>query len=322
MSRLFYISKHANSTIMPMNAPSSLRIPSAHLYQPSVDVSPFVRGFITRDTRGCRLEGEQLLNRFPASAHCVMTWFLEGEAELLVDTGGQQGQVMSGCVVSGCQTQPVVSRNRGDTWAFMAMFYPDAFQSLFGVDLASLQNRFVPAHALLPARGRELVEAVFAAPSHAARQALVEACITEHARQHKLPAWLRIRRMGSRITLGMAASLLGIGPRQLQRLALREAGANLQTLNRLRRGERSFLTAQRRYFSGQPLDWADHALECDYADQSHMARDCKAQTGRTPAQLARDAACEEADWIYRLEFSDAFTDEFKNGDNPPPTRSA
>jgi hypothetical protein len=53
-----------------------------------------------------------------------------------------------------------------------------------------------------------------------------------------------------------------------------------------------------------------------------MARDCKAQTGRTPSQLARDAACEEADWIYRLEFSDAFTDEFKSGDDPPPTRSA
>jgi AraC-like DNA-binding protein len=301
-----------------MNAPSSLRSPSARLYQPSVDVSPFVRGFILRDTRGCALQGEQLLNRFPASAHCVMTWFLEGEAELLPDAGGQQGQVLSGCVVSGCQTRPVVSRNRGDTHAFMAMFYPDAFQALFGIDLAPLQNRFVPAHALLPERGRELVDAVFAAPSHALRQALVERCIAEHAQHRTLPAWVRVRRMGSRITLGMAASLLGIGPRQLQRLALREIGTNLQTLNRLRRGERSFLTAQRRYLDGQPLDWAEHALDCDYADQSHMARECKAQTGRTPAQLARDVVHEEADWVYRLEFAD----EFANEDDPPPIRSA
>jgi AraC-like DNA-binding protein len=305
-----------------MNAPSSLRSPVARLYQPSVEVSPFVRGFILRDTRGCALQGEQLLNRFPASAHCVLTWFLEGEAELLSDAGGQQGQVMSGCVVSGCQTQPVVSRNRGDTYGFMAMFYPDAFQSLFGIDLAPLQNRFVPAHELLPTRGRELVDAVFAAVSNAARQALVEGCITEHAQHHKLPAWLRIRRMGSRITLGMAAAMLGIGPRQLQRLALREAGANLQTLNRLRRGERSFLTAQRRHLAGQPHDWADHALECDYADQSHLSRDCKAQTGRTPAQLARDVVREEADWVYRLEFSDEYADDFASEDELPPTRSA
>jgi AraC-like DNA-binding protein len=305
-----------------MNAPSSLRSPIARLYQPSVEVSPFVRGFILRDTRGCALEGDQLLNRFPASAHCVLTWFLEGEAELLSDSGNQQGQVMSGCVLSGCQTQPVVSRNRGDTHGFMAMFYPDAFQSLFGVDLAPLQDRFVPAHEVLPARGRELVAAVFAAASNAARQALIEGCIAEHARHHKLPAWLRIRRMGGRIALGMASSMLGIGPRQLQRLALREAGANLQTLNRLRRGERSYLTAQRRHLAGQPHDWARHALECDYADQSHLARDCKAQTGRTPAQLARDVVREEADWVYRLEFADEFIDEVDHEDDPPPARSA
>jgi AraC-like DNA-binding protein len=305
---------------MAMNAPSSLRSPVARLYQPSVEASPFVRGFILRDTRRCALQGEQLLNRFPASAHCVLTWFLEGEAELLSDAGGQQGQVISGCVVSGCQTHPVVSRNRGDTHGFMAMFYPDAFQALFGVDLAPLQDRFLPAHDVLPARGRQLVDAVFAAASSAERQALVEDCIKEHARHHKLPAWLRIRRMGSRITLGMASSMLGIGPRQLQRLALRELGTNLQTLNRLRRGERSFLAAQRRHFAGRPHDWAEHALECDYADQSHMARECKAQTGRTPAQLARDVVCEEADWVYRLEFADEFTDD--DNDHPPPARSA
>jgi AraC-like DNA-binding protein len=301
-----------------MNAPSSLRLPTARLYQPSVEVSPFVRGFIMRDTRGCALQGDRLLNRFPASAHCVMTWFLEGEAELLSDAGSQQGQLISGCVVSGCQTHPVVSRNRGDTHAFMAMFYPDAFQSLFDVDLAPLQDRFVPARDLLPARGQELVDAVFAAAAGAARQALVEACVREHAQHHKLPAWLRIRRMGSRITLGMASSMLGIGPRQLQRLALRELGTNLQTLNRLRRGERSFLTAQRRHLAGQPHDWAEHALDCDYADQSHLTRDCKAQTGRTPAQLARDVVCEEADWVYRLAFSDEFADD----DDFPPARSA
>jgi len=297
-----------------MNAPSSLRSPTARLYQPRVEVSPFVRAFLVRDTRACALQGDGLLNRFPASAHCVLTWLLEGEAELLSNAGGQQGLVLSGCMASGCQTQPFVSRNLGDTHGFMAMFYPDAFQALFGVDLARLQNSFVPAHELLPARGRALVDAVSAAATHAERQALVERYIMEHAQHHTLPAWLRIRRMGSRITLGMASRMLGIGPRQLQRLALREAGANLQTLNRLRRGERSFLTAQRRWLAGQPVDWAGHALDCDYADQSHMARECKAQTGRTPARLARDVVCEEADWVYRLDFAD--------DDDAPPSRPA
>jgi AraC-like DNA-binding protein len=309
MSCLFYIGKNNNSRITVMNAPSSLRSPITRLYQPRVEVSPFVRAFITRDTRGCALDGDQLLNRFPASPHCLLIWFLDGEVELLHDAGGQAGTLISGCVASGCHTQPAVSRSRGEVRTFMAMFYPDAFHALFGVDLAPLQNRSLPARAILPPCALPLVAEVEAAQCDAARQAAVERFVMEHARHHRLPAWLRIRR----ITLGMASSMLGIGPRQLQRLALREAGANLQTLMRLRRGERSFLRAQRMVGKGEPLALADHALACDYADQSHMARECKAQTGRTPAQLARDVLVEEADWIYRLEFSD--------DEDAPPTRS-
>jgi hypothetical protein len=49
-----------------------------------------------------------------------------------------------------------------------------------------------------------------------------------------------------------------------------------------------------------------------------MARECKAQTGRTPAQLVRDVMHEEADWVYRLEFANEFTEE----EDPPSARSA
>jgi AraC-like DNA-binding protein len=186
----------------------------------------------------------------------------------------------------------------------MAVFYPDAFHALFGVDLGPLQNRCLPAREVLPPSARTLVDAVFAAQSHSERQSIVEQHVIDHGRQHALSAWLRIRRMGSSISLGVASRMLGIGPRQLQRLAVRETGVNLQTLVRLKRGERSFLGAQRRHVAGLPPAWAEHALACDYADQSHMARECKAQTGRSPAQLVRDVWHEEADWIYRLDFPD------------------
>jgi len=280
------------------------RTPIARLHQPRTDVSPFVRAFIVRDTRGSLLAGDDLLNRFPASLHCVLTWFLEGEADMVHSAGQQAGMRLSGCVVSGCHTQPVTSRSRGDVHAFMVMFHPDAFHALFGTDLAPLQNRFVDVKDVLPAHGLALVDAVFAARSDAARQALVERFVLEHATVRPLSAWLRIRRMSQHVTLGLASRMLGIGPRQLQRLALREVGANLQTLVRLRRGERSFLQAQRRVVRNAPLNLADHALANDYADQSHLARECKAQTGRTPLQLLRDVQREEADWVYRLEFAD------------------
>ncbi|QNA89721.1 AraC family transcriptional regulator [Massilia sp. Dwa41.01b] len=129
-----------------------------------------------------------------------------------------------------------------------------------------------------------------------------------------------MRRLGGRLTLALASKLLGVGPRQLQRVALRQAGASLQTTLRLWRGQRSFLLAQRAYFAGRKVDMADHALANDYADQSHMVRDCKAQTGRTPMQLARDVALEEADWIYRLELPLMKTHLTTRLTTPPTTR--
>lgn len=284
------------------------RPPLTRLYPPGFAVSAFMRGFVMRDTRGAMLAGDALLNRFPANGYCTLTWVLQGEAVLLSDGGGQQGLRVAGCMVSGCQTQPYVSRSRGDIHGFFAMFYPDAFHALFGVDLAGLQDRFLDAGDVLPPHGRALVDAVFAAGSDAARQAIVERFVLDGMAARPLPVWLRLRRLGQRVTLGMASAVLDIGPRQLQRLALREAGASLQTLLKLRRGERTFFRAQRRLVHGtdaaQSVSWAEHALDNDYADQSHMVRDCKAQTGRTPSQLFRDVQRQEADWIYRLEFGE------------------
>jgi AraC-like DNA-binding protein len=288
--------------------------PTTRIDLPIAAAASFVRAFITRDSRHCDLRGDQELNRFPASSYCVITWFLDGSVDLVSCAGQQHHTRLARCAVSGCQTQPFTSRNRGEVRGFIAMFYPDAFHALFGIDLASLKNRFADARQILPPHGLELVEAVFQARSDSERRQLVERFILRHTQSVTIPAWTRMRRMGNRMTLKMASAILGIGPRQLQRVALREAGLNLQTLARLLRGERSYLSAQRLHLSGKQLDWADHAIASDFADQSHMARECKAQTGRTPAQLARDVQCEEADWIYRLEFP---TDE-----DCPTTRSA
>jgi len=296
-----------------MENPPSLPHPVTRMVVPSSATSALLRAVIMRDTRGCELEGDRLLNRFPASSHCVITWFLEGNVELLSCGGKAQRTLLPRCVISGCQTAPFMSRNCGDVHALMAVFYPDAFHALFGIDLASLRNRFVDAREILPPDGLALVDAVLGTPDFAEQRQLIERFVQERAHAIDVPLWSRIRRAGNKATLAMASSALGIGPRQLQRLALRRAGANLQTLVRLWRGERSFLRALRQHNAGAQLAWADHAAACDYADQSHMARECKAQTGRTPAQLARDVQNEEADWIYRLEFP--------YDEDPPPSRS-
>ena len=297
-----------------MDDASRPRQPLTRLLLPDAGAAPFLRACIARDARGCALEGPALLNRFPANAHCSIAWFLEGRVDLLSAGGREQCTPLARCVVGGCQSTPFTSRNQGEVHGFIAMFYPDAFHALFGIDLAQLHNRFVDARTVLPPHGLALVEAVFAASSDDERRLCIEEWTLRHAPAAALPAWTRLRRSGNRLTLRAASAILGLAPRQLQRAALREAGANLQTTLRLWRGERSFLRAQRQYLAGRPPALADHALASDYADQSHMVRECRAQTGRTPLQLARNVQSEEADWIYRLEFS---LDE-----DSPPTRSA
>lgn len=270
------------------------------LYLPSEAAARFVKMFISRDTRHSHFTGEQQLNRFPANSYCAITWFIAGSVRLVHCAGKDVDEPLAQCVVNGCLSHPATSRC-GGTHAFMAVFHPDAFHALFAIDLSSLQNRFADARQALPDDGRELVEAVFRAPSDAARQELVERFVEERASSLSLPEWGFVRRLGNRITLAVASAMFGVGPRQLQRFALRQVGVNFQTLIRLVRGERSYLAGLRQQRSGKPVDWAEHALASDYADQSHMGRECKAHTGRTPAQLARDVQTEEADWIYRLE---------------------
>lgn len=286
--------------------------PITRLLLPGAAAAGHLRAFISRDGRGCPLQGAAALNRFPASAHCTITWFLSGGAELLECGGAHLQQPLARCTVAGCQSAPVVSRNVGEVDVFMAMFHPDAFHALFGVDLATLHNRFLDARTVLPAPAQALLDAVFAAASDAERCRRIEDHIARHGAA--LPGWTRLRRVGGQVTLTLASRLLGLAPRQLQRVARRQTGASLQTTLCLWRGERSFLRAQRAFLASGRVDMADHALANDYADQSHMVRDCKAQTGRTPLQLAHDVQHEEADWVYRLEFP---LDE----DNPP-TRPA
>jgi cytochrome P450 len=175
--------------------PSS-RSPLTRVGLPSAAAGALVRAFIRRDTRGCHLAGEQLLNRFPASLHCAITWLLEGDADQVSCGGQPQHARLPRCAIAGCHTHPVTTRSCGDVHAFMAVFYPDAFHALFGIDLAQLQNRSVDARQVLPPHGVELIDAVFLAGSDDERESLVERFVLAHGQGPTMrsPASMRINR--------------------------------------------------------------------------------------------------------------------------------
>lgn len=270
------------------------------MWPPAARWSEHLLMLVVRDTRGCELGEHEQLNRFPANPYCCITWMLEGQAELLAQGASARGQLLPKVFVHGCQTRPCVSRNQGDRHSFCAVFYPDAFHALFGVDLALIQDAFVDVSRVLPDHGMQLVHGVAAATDDARRRRIVDGFLAAHATARVTSPWMRLRRMGVNVGLRIAGRLLGVGPRQVQRLARREGGMNVPGLSRLWRGERSLRQARETLARGEAIDWAAHAADAGYADQSHLVRDCKQISGRTPTQIAQQARRDEADWMYRL----------------------
>ena len=270
------------------------------MWPPAARWSEHLLMLVVRDTRGCALEEQEQLNRFPANPYCCITWMLEGRIHLLSQGDTPRDEALPRHFVHGCPRRPCVSRNEGERHSFCAVFYPDAFHALFGVNLAAIQDGFVDAARILPDHGLRLVEAVASARDDDERRRIVDDFMAAHAASSSSSAWTRLRRMGANIGLQVAGRLLGVGPRQVQRLARREGGMNVPGLSRLWRGERSLRKARALIENGQPIDWAAHAAETGYADQSHLVRECKEISGRTPTQIVRQVPHDEADWMYRL----------------------
>ena len=270
------------------------------MWPPAARWSGHLFMLVVRDTRGCALEASEQLNRFPANPYCCITWMLQVRIQLLSQGDTPRDQALPQYVVHGCQSRPCVSRSEGDRHSFCAVLYPDAFHALFGVHLAAIQHGFVDATVVLPEHGQRLVRDVAEASDDAARRRLVDEFMAAHAASLGTSAWMRLRRMGANIGLQVAGRLLGVGPRQVQRLARREGGMNVPALSRLWRGERSLRGVRALIRQGQVIDWASHAVDAGYADQSHLVRGCKEISGRTPTQIVRQAPHDEADWMYRL----------------------
>jgi transcriptional regulator GlxA family with amidase domain len=81
------------------------------------------------------------------------------------------------------------------------------------------------------------------------------------------------------------AEMVGLSERQLHRRCVAAFGYGPKTLDRVLRLQR-FL-ALGRSAQGRPGGLAELAADAGYADQAHLAHDCRALAGATPAALLR-----------------------------------
>ncbi|MDR7047647.1 AraC-like DNA-binding protein [Duganella sp. 3397] len=258
---------------------------------------------IARDTRRLNLDRAQRLTHVPASPMVTLSWFDGVEVGQVTQDGWQPfgAQV----VISGTWSAPTVSWSPGTGRGYIACFTADAAQALFEVEMATIQNRFVPAAQVLGAQFLPLWDALLAS-----RDQDLLAVLERHlaprwqALQGRASAAPSLRQVGRHWVERLAWHAHGWrnqhSPRHVERRIKSFSGRSLREWQALTRTEGLFFAARERYEAGQPFDWAGLALAEGFADQAHMNRTVKRITGFAPGEFARRFIEDESFWMYRL----------------------
>lgn len=277
-----------------------------------VPAPPALQGVLAalvgRDTRMVDLTAAQRLSHFPASPLIALSWYHGLDAGLVHDTA--DGPVWrpfgARVVLSGSQSQPITSWAPTTGRGYMACFTADVAQALFGIELAAIHDRFVPAHAVLDAGWAPLFDALLGAPDDAATMAVLEQHLTARWRAIKGDAspLASVRQLGrhwvERLALKAHAWQRDVSPRHVERKIKSYSGRSLREWQALVRTESLFFAARDRYDAGTPFNWAELALEQGFADQAHMSRAARQITGFPPGEFAQRFIEDESFWMYRL----------------------
>jgi AraC-like DNA-binding protein len=260
-----------------------------------------------RDTRGLALDDDQRLSHFPSSPLVTLSWYRDVDiGQVRQGARGVEWQPFGASwVVSGTQAHP------STTWApttghgCMALFRADAAQALFGLDLARIQDRFVPADDVMGAEWTPLRDAL-----HASADADLAGVLDRHlgrrwqALRGRDSGQPSLRQLGrhwvERLAWQAHEWRREHSPRHVERRVKSFSGRSLREWQAIVRTEGLFFAARDRHDAGEPFDWAAMALDEGFADQAHMTRAVRRITGFAPGEFARRFVEDESFWMYRL----------------------
>jgi AraC-like DNA-binding protein len=276
---------------------------TAQLIPPRAALASCVRAYLTRNSLGRPLlPPGQRWNRFPATVHCAVIWYVEGAAQIVDACTGRPGRAMPLISFGGPQTRPFSTYNPGPAHAFTVVFFAGAMHALTGIDLSLQVNQIVSLDAVLDEPWLKWARNVMAAPDDAARIARVEEFLE--------PRWCAARARGAAtggvlgdwanaLVAHAAAAGWGSSARNLERRIKTWAGQPLRRLRRLSRVEKSVVDARAAAERGS-ISWAELAAHGGFADQSHLCREVREVTGHSPTELARKVQTDESYWVYRV----------------------
>ena len=274
---------------------------SCRKFEPRAALEACVRGFVVRRVEGTA--DSEHLSRFPATASCGLSWFLEGSAGRVCDEQSTHARI----VFRGPQTRPVVVRHRGPLHMFVLLLAPDALWWLTGADMARHLNRISPLAAALDDSWQAMALDVLHARTDEDRVRRIEKFLEPRwyaARsRNRAVSWGPAQRHGewSRAAISRAHFFFkGRSRRQLERQMRTMTGWSARALRGLARAEDALLLAA--HSTQLRVNWASIAAEAGYADQSHLCRELRRYTGFSPQQLWRCLPNEEDLWVYKAWF--------------------
>ena len=276
---------------------------SARLIAPRQSLASCVRAYVTRNLVGWPpLPPAQRLNRFPATVHCAIVWFIEGSAQIVEPAAERAALGPSRAIFGGPQTRPFTSYNPGSVHTFMVLFFPGALHALAGIDVSRHVDRIVALDEVLDGAWLDLSRDVLAASDDAERVALIERFLAPRwhaARASGMAKGGAVSGWANAFATYAAASGWGRSARTLERRIKAWAGQPLRSLRRLSRVEQSVVEAR---VAGEigPVPWAQVAASGGFADQAHLCRAVREVTGHSPAELARKTHTDESYWVYRI----------------------
>ncbi|MET9266605.1 AraC family transcriptional regulator [Amycolatopsis sp. NPDC004079] len=184
--------------------------------------------------------------------------------------------------VLGLRDRPLLVSQAGPARGVTVALTPPAAHALFGVPLRLLANASVAASDLLGRAADLLAEQLAAAPGWSTRFALLDDFLLPRVLSG--PALARpVRAAWDRLTSGPArveavAAEVGWTRQHLTVRFREQVGLSPSTAGRIARLHRTVaqLPAAR--------SWAELAIRCGYADQSHLNHDFRSLTGCTPTE--------------------------------------
>ncbi|WP_409463988.1 helix-turn-helix domain-containing protein [Amycolatopsis sp. GA6-003] len=220
-------------------------------------------------------------HEFPDSAE--MPWRVTplGALTLILDFEAPLRSVPRSPVL-GLRDRPLLVSQAGPARGITIALTPPAAHALFGLPLRLLANASVSATDLLGRDADLLADQLASAPDWPARFALLDAYLLPRIRSGPAlarpvhAAWHRLT--SSAIRVDAAAAEVGWTRQHLTARFREEIGLSPRTVGRIARLHRavSRLPAAR--------SWAELAVLCGYADQSHLNRDFRSLTGCTPTE--------------------------------------